>query len=138
MAQIATQGFAPADALVVLAVAKAFHPPIDIGEASVAAWTAALNAGGVTNVEDAKAAVTRYFANPDNRDPWIKPWAVVEGVRAIRRERLRNGPGLAELSADLDPDSPYWTRIVHARQDAIADGRPMPMIPRQYLVGGAE
>lgn len=124
MAQNAPQPLTPAQALQVLARVAAFHPPTDLGDGTVAAWRAALTVGGVTSVTDAITAVVAYYANPDNHDVWIKPWHVIQGVREIRRERVRLGPSVAELTADLDPDDPAWSAIMAARHRAVAEGRP--------------
>lgn len=135
MPQNGSQPLQPAEVLRLLAVVAAYHPPQDLGDATVAAWTQALLAGRVANLPDATAAVIRYYADPDNSDPWIKPWHVVRGVRDIRQERLRVGPKLPALSADLDPDNPAWAKIIADRLDAIADGRPVPARLRQ-IEGG--
>lgn len=117
----------------VLATAAAFYPPLDTGDAAVAAWTVALTTARVTNLGDAKAAVVAYYSSPSH-DPWIRPGHVIAGVDEIRTARRKAGPNLAEISRDLDPDDPAWARIVAERMDAVADGRPLPASLRS--VGG--
>lgn len=110
----------------VLVPIKAFHPPQDVGDATVAAWTAALHDANVTNIIDARTAIIRFYNDPAVTETWMKPRDVVRGVQAIRMDRLRKGPTIADVSRDLDPEDPQWAKIVAERMDAVADGRPIP------------
>lgn len=114
-----------ADALRVLVAAKAYHSPLEVGEAAVSAWYAALAEGDVRSVDDAIRAVVRHYSAEGYRDPWIKPAHVISGVRQLRRDRILSGPTVAELMRDVDPAEPQYGPILRARTEALAAGVPV-------------
>lgn len=114
----------PSETLTVLTAIASFHPPQDLGDATVAAWCGAFREQNVHHVTDALTAVRRYYSDPANSDPWIKPWHVVAGYREIRSERMK-GIGPESVDGDLDPEDPNWFPIVNARLKAVRDGHPL-------------
>jgi hypothetical protein len=105
-----------------LATIASYHPAFPVNESTVAAWAAAFREAEITSLPDAVRAVVRFYADPENTDPWIKPWHVIGGVRVIRSARLKQ-TSIEEVSSDLDPDAPNWGVVVQRRLEAVADGR---------------
>jgi hypothetical protein len=91
-------------------------------EADVTLWSLVLAQGGVTSKADACQAVINHLASSDE---WIKPFHVIRGVKEIRAARLEEGPPVAELMADIDPDiaGAEYARIYRERIQMVADGR---------------
>lgn len=65
------------------------------------------------------------LAHRRNSTEWLNPAHIVQGVRAIRAERLEHQPPLGELMADIDGDDPRWNEILKQRRAAIASGTPV-------------
>ena len=93
-----------------------------VGEPDVMLWGAVLREGGVTSLPDAMAAVVRHHATTD---AYLKPFHVVQGVSAIRAERLRTAPTDADLMRGFDPDSPAYLPELRRRREAVASGQPV-------------
>lgn len=101
-------------AAAVLAKASLFDPSFSNPDLGIAvAWAEAL--GGV-NQGDALAAVTDHYQQQTRR---IMPADVLAGVRAIRKERLRDQP----LEPDYDGEDVRGAlRQIKAHRRAVGDG----------------
>lgn len=109
----------PAEAAALLGVAASFdnRKPDEI---AAQAWSLALDG---RRFEDCRDAIVRHYSRTTE---WLMPAHVLEGVKAIRHERLRDfGP--IEPPAELDPDNDRaYIEWMRDAQLAIADGRQPP------------
>ena len=97
------------------------------GDPAVWAWADALAEAGVTDLDDAIAAVNRWFARNDG---WIMPAHIVAGVHEIQAGRLRElkatGGGAEALMDDVDADAvsgTEWVELMRARRAEVIAGR---------------
>lgn len=116
--------FDAGDALAVLTQIKLYHQPQDNSDAVAVAWARALSGAGVTNVNDAMAAVDRHYSTP-GANRWIIPGDVIRHYRELRYERIADIQD-GELTPDLDPHASgrEYARTTQARAAAMMDGVP--------------
>lgn len=109
----------PAEAAGLLAIAAAFDNRKPDADAATA-WAMALDGW---RFEDCREAVVGHYRITRE---WIMPSDVIDAVKEIRRNRLRDyGPIEPPPSLDPDDDRAYSQWLIDA-QRAIADGLPLP------------
>jgi hypothetical protein len=95
----------------------AFFDRRTVGEADARAWAEALDGIGL---DDAMAVATQHFQTSSE---WLMPIHIINRVKAIRTERLRNAP-VMDIPADLHQAvERQWVR---AFTDAVKDGHSDP------------
>ena len=116
-----------------------------IGESDVEAWTDGLEESGIP-LTDAMAVVTNHFRTSHDR---IMPVHIIEGVRAIRRERLaRYGPPPFPRELDQAQERAWaklwWTAIRGGEDDPIAAANaelgisPVELLPNPAMARAVE
>lgn len=115
---------------------RRLDPPDAADTPLLNAWHEVIGDLGVT---EALAAVAAHYR--DSRD-WLMPAHLRQRVVQARTARLAAAPGVAELMADVHPDTPGYQQLYQARRGAIAAGAtverarilvPAPSVPAALL-----
>ncbi len=93
-----------------------------IGDADVIAWHDLLTDARFT---DAKQAVSRHYSASRQ---WMMPVELLDGIKAIRSERLKRAEGKFVYAGDPDDPAEYRRQLAEHRQ-RVADGADVPPDP---------